>query len=408
MRTLYTTLITLFFYQVSLAQLPINMYADNTHAPFLHGVASGDPMSDRVIIWTRISPDSNETKKVYWEMAIDSLFINVVRMDSLDCDSTTDWTAKIDVTQLSPYSTYYYRFWDEYNNYSAKGRTRTASNSVIDHIRMCVVSCSSVYSGFFNAYRKIAERPDIDLVVHLGDYIYDFVDADEQVRVPTPYPSVPTNLEEWRDRHEYYLLDPDLRAARQQHPWVVIWDNHDTDKGGSTAAYLGGLQAFWEYVPIRQPDPNNIERGYRKLSFGNLIDLFMVDVLLYRDVDTVSGNNLSILGNTQYNWLANELQNSTAKWKIIGNQKMVAGWSLASIPGWIGIGSNGVLDPKTWDGYDAARDRLLDFIENNSIDNVIILSGDSHVSMVTDLDQNPSNSSSYNENTGAGAVGVEF
>ena len=116
------------------------------------------------------------------------------------------------------------------------------------------MSCSSIFSGYFNAYRRIAERNDIDLVVHLGDYIYDFVDADEQVRVPVPAPVDPQTLAEWRERHSYYLLDPDLRAARQMQPWAVIWDNHDTD-GDSPQHTADAMQAFLEYVPMRLTNP---------------------------------------------------------------------------------------------------------------------------------------------------------
>ena len=130
---------------------------------------------------------------------------------------------------------------------------------------------------FFNAYQRIAERDDLDLVIHLGDYIYDFVDEDEQVRVPDPYPTVPENLDEWRDRHQYYLLDPNLRAARQNHPWAQIWDNHDVKR----TDFEPGMQAFYDWTPLRQVNEDAPERIYRKLAFGGLVDLMFMDILLF-------------------------------------------------------------------------------------------------------------------------------
>lgn len=394
------------------AQLPANMGTDDSYAPFLYGVASFDPTESQVIIWTHSTPDSvnHPSLDVDWQVATDSNFLSVIQSGTYTTNAAKDWTVAIDVQNLSAYTTYYYRFQAPNSNYSRIGRTRTApaaGSNAVNHFRMAVASCSSVYSGFFNSYKKIAERLDLDAVIHLGDYIYDFVDSDEEVRVPTPYPTVPTNKEEWRARHQYYLMDPDLRAARQMHPWIVIWDNHDTDYSGSVA--VESREAFLEYVPMRLTDPADTKKIYRKLSYGSMVDIFLIDILLYRDVDNIPSGGTSILGTTQYNWLTNELQNSTAKWKLVGNQKMMCGWSVANIPPFfpVTIGNGTVLDTKSWDGYDEARDQLLDFIENNNIDNVMVLSGDAHVSMASDLHQAPTGSG-YSSSTGSGSVAVEF
>ncbi len=396
------------------AQTAINIYADTAYAPFLYGLASFDPTDESVLIWTHLSPDSSQQTVVslVWEVATDSNFTTIVQTGTSSTSAARDWTVVVDVQNLAAYTTYFYRFSTNNNKFTRVGRTRTAPNSssaTADHLRMGVISCSSIYSGFFNAYAQLAARPDLDVLLHLGDYIYDFVDADEEVRVPSPYPSNPVDKAGWRARQKYYLMDPDLRAARQMHPWIVIWDNHDTDYSGSTSQAADSRAAFLEYVPMRLTDTTDNQKIYRKFSYGNLLDVLMVDILLYRNLDNLPSGDPSILGNNQYNWLTNALQNSTAKWKIIANQKMMCGWSVANIPPFfpVTIGNGTVLDTKSWDGYDAARDRLLDFIENNAIDNVVVLSGDAHVSMASDLHQAPTGSA-YNSSTGAGSVAVEF
>jgi len=413
MKKIYLVLICCYFSQLVFAQLPANMYSDAAYSPFLYGVASFEPTESQVIIWTHITPDSATQApiSVDWQMARDSNFVNIVQSGTDTASVNKDWTVAVDVASLDSYTTYYYRFQAPNGNYTRKGRTRTApaaTSTTVNHIRMSVISCSSVYSGFFNSYQQVAQRLDLDAVIHLGDYIYDFVDADEEVRVPTPYPVSPTTKEDWRERQRYYLLDPDLRAARQVHPWIVIWDNHDTEYGGTATQAAESREAFLEYVPMRLQTPTDTKKIYRKFSYGSLLDIFMTDILLYRDVDNLPSGDPSILGANQYTWLTTELQNSTAKWKLVGNQKMMCGWSVANLPVFFPtIGNGSVLDPNSWDGYDAARDRLLDFIENNNIDNVMVLSGDAHVSMASDLHQDPGGSS-YNSGTGAGSVAVEF
>lgn len=411
MNRLYIILLCFFFSQKLDAQLPANIYTDAAYAPFLYGVASFEPTTNGIIIWTHITPDSasQNSSTVQWQIATDTNFLNIIQFGSTTTDASKDWTVAVDISNLNSYTTYYYRFQAPNGNYTRKGRTRTAPTNAnnVNHLRMAVASCSSVFSGFFNSYQQIAQRLDLDIVVHLGDYIYDFVDPDEEVRVPTPYPTSPATKQEWRERQKYYLMDPDLRAARQMHPWIVIWDNHDTDYNGPIA--VESREAFLEYVPMRLITPTDTKKIYRKFNYGNLLDIFMIDILLYRNIDNLPSGQPSILGNAQYNWLTTELQNSTAKWKLVGNQKMMCGWSVANIPSWfpVTIGNGSVLDPNSWDGFDAARDQLLDFIQNNNIDNVMVLSGDAHVSMASDLTQNPSGSG-YNGNTGAGSVAVEF
>ena len=394
----------LFIFEVNAQTFPDNIYLDSDHFPFTYGVTSGDPTTDRLIIWTRI--ESNQSESVTWQISKDSLFSNIEQTGTFLTDSQRDWTVKVDLDNLEAETSYYYRFVSQTGEFSDIGCAKTAPISDYDHSRLAIMSCSSVYSGFFNAYKRIAERKDLDLIIHVGDYIYDFVDPDEEVRIPDPFPIDPISLSEWRERHRYYLMDPDLRAARKSHSWIVLWDNHDVD--GQPGHEFAPIQAFMEYIPVRLPNPNDSSLIYRKISYGNLMDIFVTDVLIYKNQDTLVDGSASMIGNSQYDWLTQNLASSTAKWKLLPMQNLMAGWSIQNIPAFIGLGQNGVLDPTNWDGYDSDRDRLLSYISTNNIDNVIALSGDSHVSIVADLSTDPQNNSVYNAQTGQGSVAVEF
>ncbi len=406
MRLFISFLIMIYFLKGNSQTLPANMYPDANY-PFIHGVASGDPTFFSVIIWTRIEPESlTHIPAVIYQVSKDERFQNIVKQGMVQTDSSKDWTIKVDVQDLEPYKQYYYRFQDEQNRFSSIGRTRTTPKDTCSHLRIAIASCSSVFSGFFNAYRRIAEKKDLDLVIHVGDYIYDFVDPDEKIRIPTPFPIDPRTLGEWRNRHKFYLLDPDLREARRVHPWVALWDNHDVDFDESDT--LAPYQAFWEYLPIRKPDINDPKKIYRKISYGNLMEMFVIDVLTYRGQDTISGTETSLIGNHQYEWLTSELSNSQAIWKLLPMQKLMCGWSIKGVPSSFGFGSGDVLDNKNWDGYDADRDRLLNYISQNNIQNIVVLSGDSHVTIFGDLSVDPYNVAVYNPSTGSGSFGVEM
>jgi alkaline phosphatase D len=169
------------------------------------------------MLWTKISaPTNGQPEQLTWEISGNTNFVPIISSGTVTVSSSRDWIANIDAGGLQPNKIYYYRFKNTAGNYSVIGRTRTAplATDTNTHVRFATVSCSSIYSGFFNAYRRIAEKTDLDFVMHLGDYIYDFVDQDEEIRVPTVYPAEPTVMQEWRDRHAYYLLDPDIL----QHP----------------------------------------------------------------------------------------------------------------------------------------------------------------------------------------------
>ncbi len=385
--------------------MPPNIYADSAHAPFLHGVASFDPTATKVILWTKVDPGINSGPiTLTWEIFADAALTQQLGTGTAIAASNTDWTAKADVDFPSAGQFYWYRWSDGQGHYSPVGRTKTAAQGAVGQVRLAVMSCSSVYSGYFNAYQRVANRNDLDLVVHLGDYVYDFVDADEQVRVPSPAPVDPQTLPEWRDRHTYYLLDPDLRAARQNHPWTVIWDNHDVD-GDSPLHTADAMQAFQEYVPMRLADANFSHLIYRRLAYGDLLDILLVDATTLRDLDTLPNGENSMLGNQQWNWLAQELSNSTAQWRVIGQERMMAEFSTAGLGSLINYGDGPVADSGAWDGYNGERVRFLNHLDQNGIDNNVVLSGDIHTSFLCDL---PIDYGSYDDQTGAGSVAVEF
>jgi len=408
--TLFITLPFTLFAQWDV--LPDRMYADTLHFPFEYGVASGDPLPNGFVLWTRVSAEENPNlNSVSWRIATDSTFSNIVQSGAVTAIAENDWTVKLDISRLEPSTTYYYQFVDALDRKSAVGRTKTTPEHTvdIDHAKIAITSCSSIYSGYFNAYRRIAERDDLDLWIHLGDYIYDFVDKDEQVRVPEPAPIDLRTKEEFWQRHRYYLLDPDLRAVRQQQPIFAFWDNHDIYKKNEEDL-IGSIEAFFNYLPIRMPQSNNPKRIYRRLIFGKLFNLHLIDIELWRNKDTISNSNeLSLLGNEQYNWLTEVLSGSkNATWRIIGNQKLFSNWAVDHLTIPLPFGNGEVADPGAWDGFPSERARILNFLKAEQLDNNIVISGDIHLSVASDLVINPKDSATYDGATGEGAIGVEF
>ncbi len=397
---LLTVSICLLSFFIQAQNLALNMYADTLHTPFIYGVASGDPTTTTIQLWTYVEP-TVVGQDVTWLVATDSLFINVVASGTVTTTADNGYTAKPVATGLQPNTNYYYRFYAPGNSLSVTGRTHTAPTNPNQPVKFGIASCSSIFSGYFNAYRQMARDSSIDLIIHLGDYIYDFVDEDEQIRITSPFPNSPNNLNEWRDRQMYYLLDPDLRLARQMHPWAQTWDNHDFESNNSV-----GTRAFFEFTPITQPLPNDSTRIYRKISYG-VTDIFLIDLMSYRNDDEISPGNNSSLGIEQFAWLMQGLAASTAKWKIVGSPKMMTQWSIAGLEQVIGS-SSPVLFTSSWDGFPAEREAFLTYIDSAQIDNVVVLSGDSHFSQSADLPLDPNNSSAYNPTTGAGSIAVEY
>jgi alkaline phosphatase D len=381
---------------------------------FQHAVASGDPLADAVIIWSRVTPDAPGTLRVAWQIARDRAFADIAQSGEATTDEDRDYTVKVDVNGLSPATTYYYRFV-ALGGSSPVGRTRTAPSGAVARLRFAVVSCSSYAHGFFHAYRSIAERLDLDAVLHLGDYIYEY--GTGQYGNARPYEPAHeiVTLADYRTRYAHYRKDPDLQAVHRQHPFITVWDDHESANNAwvdgaenHTRATEGqwadrkaaAQQAYAEWMPIREPDgPAKI---YRSLRYGDLAELIMLDTRCWgREVQVAQSDSRladpyrQLLGPEQEAWLADRLRGSTAKWKLVGQQVMI---------GQLPIFFNN----DAWDGYPAARLRFLDILRANHTSNVVVLTGDIHSSWAMNLTPDPNDATAYNRETGEGALAVEF
>jgi alkaline phosphatase D len=395
---------------------------------FRHGVASGDPLSDRVILWTRVTAPESATPEVAWQVSPEASFKRVVASGKVTTRAARDFTVKIEAASLEPGMTYYYRF-DALGERSPVGRTRTLPRPGVSRVRLAIASCSNFPFGYFNAYRRIAERTDLDAVLHLGDYIYEYGnggygDGTALNRIPEPDKEI-TSLTDYRTRYAQYRRDPDLQELHRQHPMIVVWDDHefanntwrdgaanhnpDRGEGDWPPRAQAAVQAYLEWLPIREDRSTRRVRIYRTFSFGDLADLVMLDTR-YIDRDrqadkrellaVIDDPKRTLLGSAQEHWLAEELQASGragVTWQLLGQQVLFAPGSLAGAPS---------TSTDTWDGYRPARDRLFDAVEAARLKNVVVLTGDIHTSYGYDVVRNPW--SGYNPETGAGTTAVEF
>ncbi len=330
-------------------------------ADFLHGVASGDPLSDRVILWTRVTPESEGDVLVEWDIASDENFDDIVGSGSGVTDAGIDYTVKVDAQGLDAGSSYFYRFRTG-DKISPTGRTRTASVGSLAAASFAVVSCSNYPAGYFHVYREIAGQ-QVDAVLHLGDYLYEYDSegyasdmADELERVSEPANEL-LSLEDYRTRYAQYHGDGDLQDCHAAHPFIIVWDdhevadnawqdgaeNHDADSEGSySERKAAAIQAWYEWLPVRPPQSEQ-EIIYRRFQFGDLVDLLMLDTrhvgrdeqvsyLDYYNGDMIDvdaaraafgDSNRSLLGSFQKDWLMGALTDSTARWQVLGQQVMM-------------------------------------------------------------------------------------
>jgi len=409
--------------------------------PFLHGVASGDPLNDRVIIWTRVSPELAQAVKVDYTVASDAAMKTIVKQGSFSTDAGRDYTVKVDVQGLTPGSHYYYRF-SALGHDSAIGHMRSLPLGAVDRMRIAVVSCSSLSHGYFNAYQRIAERKDLDFVLHLGDYIYEYGNGEYgAVRNYEPAHEI-VSLADYRTRYAQYRREPELQALHAQHAMVAIWDDHEftnnaypdgaenhqpATEGDWGTRLKAAAQAYFEWMPIRVVDPAQPTRISRNFSFGNLVDLVLIDSRIEgRDVQLTPGSikqdnpgfadaSRSLLGAKQEQWMTATLRSSASAWRLLGCSVMMA--QLRSIPGKPNAsGANSYFFSDMWDGYSPARERLFSVLRGTSdqipVKDVVVLSGDIHTSFVNELTSDSSNpdvaQGGYDPASGAGSLAVEF
>jgi alkaline phosphatase D len=339
-------------------------------AAFQHGVASGDPLADRVILWTRVTPSQPAPVKGVWQIATDPAFKKGLRKGSFATDGGRDWTVKIEAQGLKPGTDYFYRFRVG-EAVSPIGRARTLPVGATKDVVLAVATCSLWQGGYFNAYQAIAEQKRVDAVIHLGDYIYEYgkdgygAETGKKLgRFVEPEHEILT-LADYRRRHAQCKSDPKLQAAHARAPWIVVWDDHesanDTWQGGAenhqpaaegdwATRKAAAIRAYFEWMPIREPGRGRMSDGiWRSFQFGDLVSLLMVETrmsarskqLTYQADLPGLGDNPDVaafkakwtdparklMSPEQEAWLTGELRRSVAggkAWQVIGNQVVMA------------------------------------------------------------------------------------
>jgi alkaline phosphatase D len=386
----------------------INQIISSNPSAFPFGVASGDPQANSVIIWTAINPFKiGSSNLVEWEIAKDEKFISIIQKKNLEIQNSSGYTVKINVGELESGTRYYYRF--KYNNqYSPTGITKTLDLNP-GKIKLAVVSCSNFEWGYFNAYKSISEIEDLDMVIHLGDYIYEYEQgkyASKKLKDRKHLPNKEiVTLEDYRSRYAQYRLDPDLQELHRRLPFVSIWDdheiandtyadgaqNHQENEGTWENRKLNSQQAYFEWLPIQDQSERKIRR---KFSFGPLADLYMLDGRLEgrskqvnsKDDPLLFDSSRTMLGKNQRDWLIEEVSNSKARWKIIGNQVIFSNYDY---PQKLTLYSKSM---DMWEGYPYERNLILNTWVRNDVRDLIILTGDVHAAFSMDLRQNIANS----------------
>ncbi|MCZ4500045.1 MAG: hypothetical protein JWQ74_2600 [Marmoricola sp.] len=410
-------------------------------APFVHGLASGDPLPTAVVLWTRVTPSVEATPgsgvgpvvPVVWEISATSSFSTLVASGTTSAGPESDHTVHVDATGLQPGTPYWYRF-KALGATSPVGRTRTAPAPATSvPVRLGVVSCANFNWGYFTGYRHLAQQQGIDAVLHLGDYIYEYAPGGvlaegipKTVRTAEPQHECLT-LADYRIRHGHYKLEPDLQLLHATHPVVAVWDDHeianDTWKDGAenhdpategdwATRATAGRRAWLEWLPVRHTDPDDWYRINRRLRFGTLVDLWMLDERRFRDQPpkslffgygaaggTSSATGRGMIGTEQTHWLVDGLAGSTATWKVVGNQvPFYPTTLLASVPGQVAdlLGPQLAktfekpllqLQVEDWNGFLDERQRIVDGMAG--ISNVVILTGDVHQSYASEIPVKP-------------------
>lgn len=346
--------------------------AQSSAVSFKHGVASGDPRQDRVILWTRITPDKPGADIAYtWSLNPVDRRAGGAKRGSGVTGPARDYTVKIDATGLDAGRAYTFTF-EAAGVTSPMGRTRTLPKGATPDVVLAVASCSLFPNGYFNAYQAIADAPRIDAVLHLGDYIYEYggpgtygMDSPVAAERPHDPPHEIVSLDDYRRRHAQYKTDPGLQAAHAKAPWIVVWDDHETAndsfsmgaqnhtpgaEGDWTARKAAALKAYFEWMPIREPASGGLaEAAMRSFDFGDLASLIMIEtrltardqqVTLDGDAPEVDGKRdltklkakladpkRRMMGEKQEAWVAGELARSVKAghaWQVIGNEVVMA------------------------------------------------------------------------------------
>ncbi|PXY23731.1 alkaline phosphatase [Prauserella coralliicola] len=387
--------------------------------PFTLGVASGDPLPDGVVLWTRLAPDPlngggmpARPVPVQWQVATDERFATIVREGTVLAHPESAHSVHVEVSGLQPRREYFYRFRAE-SELSPMGRTKTAPalGAPIDAVTFSFLSCQNFPAGYYTAYRNMVDE-DLDLVIHLGDYIYEGPSQGALGRGHLPQVEV-RSLADYRIRHAQYKTDADLQAAHAAFPWLVTWDDHEvennyadeeSDPDTPPAQFLArravAYQAYYEHMPLRRSSmPTGADMTlYRRISYGELVDFNVLDTRQYRsdqpracapETRDPSGycaealdEGRTMLGARQRQWLLDGLANSPARWKVLAQQVPFAPMDQDADLAERSFGGD------KWDGYVADRQRILDLIAQRQVDNPVVITGDVHVNRVCNVPPN--------------------
>ncbi|MFF7165200.1 alkaline phosphatase D family protein [Streptomyces sp. NPDC008086] len=392
---------------------------------FLHGVASGDPLPDGILLWTRVTPTPEATPgsglgpdtEVSWIVAKDKALTNIVAKGSTTATAASDHTVKADIRGLEPATDYWFRFSaGAVDSPAARTRTAPAATASVTGLRFGVVSCANWEGGYFSAYRHLAARGDLDAWLHLGDYIYEYGTGEYGTRGTVVRQTAPTHeiltLADYRIRHGKYKTDPDLQALHTKAPVIAIWDDHeianDAWSGGAenhaegaegswAARRDAAKQAYFEWMPVR---PAVAGTTYRRLRFGKLADLSLLDLRSFRSQQVKVGNgevddpDRTLTGRAQLDWLKAGLKSSDTTWRLVGNSVMISPFAIGSLTAdllkplakLMGLPQEGLaLNPDQWDGYTDDRRELLAHLRSNAIRNTVFLTGDIHMAWANDV-----------------------
>lgn len=373
---------------------------------FALGVASGDPLPGGVVLWTRLAPDPlfgggmpDRPYPVEWEVAEDDTFARVVRRGRVVALPQQGHSVHAEVEGLRPGATYAYRFRAG-GRISPVGYTKTAPAGSVAAVRFAFASCQNWQDGYFTAYHHLAGE-DLDFVAFLGDYIYESVPRTTTVRTHEGT-GEPVSLVEYRNRHAQYRSDPNLQAAHASFPWIVTWDDHEVDNNwvdeipqdpaqqspeAFRARRQAAFQAYYEHMPLRRGSrPRGLDlQLYRRLRFGDLVDLHVLDTRQYRSdqpttLEAASTDAaLTMTGEEQERWLVDGLTDGGTRWNLLANQVMWAQNDRTA-------GEVDTFDFDNWDGYRVQRRRMLELFGRGEVNNPVVLTGDRHCTWVADLE----------------------
>ncbi|WP_407701332.1 alkaline phosphatase D family protein [Virgibacillus dakarensis] len=399
----------------SMGGIKVDAEAKFSDYPFSLGVASGDPLPDSVVLWTRLAPKPLEgggaparNIPVQWELAKDESFHHIVQRGTAIARPELAHSIHVEVERLQSNTVYFYRF-NAGGESSQVGRTKTlpAYGSSVSSLTFAFASCQQYEHGYYTAYKHLAKE-DLDLVFHLGDYIYEYgpneyVSGSGNVRTHSG-PEIKT-LTDYRNRHAQYRTDEDLQSAHAAFPWVVTWDDHEVEnnyadvipeKDQSVGEFIerriAAYQAYYEHMPLRRSSmPHGADMQlYRSFSYGDLANFFVLDTRQYRS-DQANGDTSSpqtpesldpsrtLLGEKQEAWLKENLSNSKTKWNVLAQQIFFAKQNFGKSE------DEPLYSMDGWDGYTPARERITDLCASKEMNNLIVLTGDVHASWASNL-----------------------